>query len=119
MGLSQKSTNSTNRDYLFFTRDIFAEESFDKVDVAAGRKVLTSWMLEQNALLDVNKKASSKSKQKEGKAKNQNKSVKSKLGKKLDTKGFPYPWVQFEFKDPMYITEILLKATKGTVYKSF
>ncbi|KAH9404372.1 hypothetical protein TYRP_000194 [Tyrophagus putrescentiae] len=112
VGLSQKSTNSTNRDYLFFTRDIFAEESFDKVDIAAGRKVLTSWMLEQNALLDVNKKASSKSKQKEGKAKNQNKSAKSKFGKKLDTKGFPYPWVQFEFKDPMYITEILLKATK-------
>lgn len=115
MGLSQLSTNFTNRDYLFFTRDIFAEESFDKVDIAAGRKVLTSWMLEQAALLDISKKASSKAKQKDGKGKTQNKSIKSKNGKKPETKSFPFPWVQFEFKDPMYITEILLKATKGNI----
>lgn len=113
-GLSQLSNNSTNRDYLFFTRDIFAEESFDKMDVAAGRKMLTSWMLEQGALLD-GKKASSKSKQKDAKTKaNQSKLSKSKSGKKVNVKSFPFPWIQFEFKEQMYITEILLKATKGT-----
>jgi len=119
-GLTQAGTNWTNRDYIFFTRDIFIDDSFDKgidviislhyllsrhsllsiVDIASGRKLLTSWSLEE---YQAKKSSKTKGKEPQKKSKSINKFA----------EGFPMPWIQLEFKEPMYITEILLQTTKG------
>ena len=65
---------------------------------------MTSWTLEQNLL-----------KKSKGKTKEQQNLIKTipKQGKVLDEKIFPFPWIQIEFKELTYITEILLQTTKG------
>lgn len=101
--------NLTNHDFIFFSRDIFIDDSYDKVDISIGRKIQTSFLLEHDIGNQMKKGSTSKGKGN----KETTKTTKTKFNKpKLVEKRFPFPWIQFEFKDNMYITEIVLLSNK-------
>lgn len=82
-------------EYMFFTRDTFAKDGFEKINLAEKGKMITS---------HANTKIKAKGKQQDSES---------------NTKTISQPWVQFEFKEPMYITEIQLTTLPGVQLKHF
>lgn len=87
-------------EYMFFTRDNFGSsgsDGFEKVNLAEKGKMTTS----------------------HGNTKHKGKGKQQQQPEAESNKNITRPWVQFEFKDPMYITEVQLTTLPGTQLRRF